>query len=63
MTGGGAQTLEIREDDHPLLPNVIMFAGAGATVSYEPEAVDELGYDRHQIKATINTLINAYGGK
>jgi len=60
---GNPQTLEVREEDHPLLPNVIMFAGAGATVSYEPEAVDELGYDRHQIKATINTLINAYGGK
>lgn len=57
---GNPQTLEVREDDHPLLPNVIMFAGPGATVSYEPEAVEELAYDRHQINATINTLLKAY---
>ena len=57
---GNPQTLEVREDDHPLLPNVIMFAGPGATVSYKPEAVEELAYDRHQIKATINTLVKAY---
>ncbi|WP_374960875.1 NAD-dependent epimerase/dehydratase family protein [Spongiibacter tropicus] len=57
---GNPQTLEVREDDHPLLPNVIMFAGPGATVSYEPEAVEELAYDRHQINATINTLVKAY---
>ena len=37
-----------------------MFAGPGATVSYEPEAVEELAYDRHQINATINTLVKAY---
>lgn len=57
---GNPQTLEVREDDHPLLPNVIMFAGPGATVSYKPEAVEELAYDRHQINATINTLVKAY---
>ena len=57
---GNPQTLEVREDDHPLLPNVIMFAGPGATVSYKPEAVEELAYDRLQINATINTLVKAY---
>ena len=56
---GNPLELEIREDDHPMFPNVIMFAGAGATVSYEPAAEDMavLGYDRHQIKALIKRIV------
>ena len=56
---GNPLELEVREDDHPMFPNVIMFAGAGATVSYEPAAEDMavLGYDRHQIKALIKRIV------
>ncbi|MBB5186214.1 nucleoside-diphosphate-sugar epimerase [Zhongshania antarctica] len=56
---GNPLELEVREDDHPMFPNVIMFAGAGATVSYEPAAEDMavLGYDRHQIKALIKNIV------
>ena len=56
---GNPLELEVRDDDHPMFPNVIMFAGAGATVSYEPAAEDMavLGYDRHQTKALIKRIV------
>lgn len=53
--------LEVRDDDHPMFPNVIMFAGPGATISYEPEAADlaVLRYDRQQIKGLIEEIVAA----
>ena len=60
---GNPQALPVLEDDHPLFPNAIMFAGAGATVSYEVDANDykALGqYDRHQIAPTIRKVLAAY---
>jgi len=55
---------EVREDDHPLLPNAIMFAGVGATVSYEPDAAQTalLGYGRHRVKAMIREVVQAFSG-
>lgn len=59
---GNPQQLEVSDDDHPLLPNVIMFAGPGATVSYEPDAAETklLGYRRGQIAALIPELVAAF---
>ena len=47
-----------------MLPNVIMFAGPGATVSYEPDPEETalLGYGRNRIKALIEEVAKAYGG-
>ena len=56
---GNPQQLEVRDDEHPLLPNIIMFAGVGATVSYEPEDADFLGYRRQQIKPMIAEVVAA----
>nr|WHW29714.1 putative NAD-dependent epimerase/dehydratase family protein [uncultured bacterium] len=58
---GNPVELEVREDDHPLLPNMIMFAGAGASVRYEPSAQDIalLDYDRNQIAAVIQDIVDA----
>lgn len=55
---GNPQTLEVRDDDHPMFPNVIMFAGPGATVSYEPDAAELalLDYDRGQIRPLIRQI-------
>lgn len=60
---GNPVDLEVREDDHPIFPDVIMFAGSGATVSYEPSAeeVAVLDYDRHQIKDLIREIVLAQG--
>ncbi len=61
---GNPQDLDVRDDDHPMFPNVIMFAGPGATVSYEPAAEDMavLGYERHQIRGSIRQIVAAHGG-
>jgi hypothetical protein len=56
---GNPQDLAVTDDEHPFFPNVILFAGAGATVSYEPPA-DELallGYERGCIAAMIDEII------
>ena len=55
---GNPVELEVRDEDHPLFPNVIMFAGAGATVSYEPDVKDMgvLRYDRGQVAPLIREL-------
>jgi dihydroflavonol-4-reductase len=57
---GNPQNLQVSDEDHPLLPNVIMFAGPGATVSYEPDDAAPLDYDRQQILKTITELVQAY---
>lgn len=57
---GNTQALEISEQDHPMLPNVIMFAGAGATIRYEPEDVELLAYDRNQIRGLVKEIVAAY---
>jgi len=54
---GNKQELTILEDDHPLLPNVIMFAGAGASICYE--AGTELDYPRGQIPDLIKSIAEA----
>jgi nucleoside-diphosphate-sugar epimerase len=58
---GNPLELELRDDDHPMFPNVIMFAGAGATVSYEPDADDMavLDYERKQIQGLIQEIVAA----
>ena len=58
---GNPQELVVTDDEHPLFPNIILFAGAGATVSYQPPA-DELallGYDRGGIADMIKEIVAA----
>lgn len=57
---GNTQALDVSEQDHPMLPNVIMFAGAGATIRYEPEDVELLAYDRNQIRGLVKEIVAAY---
>lgn len=58
---GNPRDLDVREDDHPMLPNVIMFAGPGATISYQPDPADMalLNYDRGQIEPLIRQIAAA----
>lgn len=55
---GNPQDLPVLADEHPLLPDAIMFAGRNATVSFEPEN-GELGYGRNRIKDTIRQVVAA----
>lgn len=59
---GAPREFEVRDDDHPLLPNVIMFAGVGATVSYQPDAADTalLGYGRNLVGPMIKEVVAAF---
>jgi nucleoside-diphosphate-sugar epimerase len=57
---GNPQDLPVSEEEHPLFPDVIMYAGRNAVVSYEPEN-GELGYSRHQVKGAVEELVQAYG--
>jgi hypothetical protein len=59
---GNPVELEVRSDDHPPLPNAIMFAGAGATVSYQPDVEETalLGYGRGRVAAMIGEVVEAF---
>lgn len=59
---GNPQQLEVRSDDHPLLPNAIMFAGVGADVEYEP---DDTGfhYSDSCIKDLVKVIVKEYSAK
>lgn len=55
---GNPQDLPVLADEHPLLPDAIMFAGRNATVSFEPEN-GELNYGRNRIQETIKQVVAA----
>jgi hypothetical protein len=57
---GNPQTLDVRSDEHPLLPDIIMFAGRGATVSYTPEGVEELGYGTGRIREEVAAIVASF---
>ncbi|HCN32811.1 MAG TPA: epimerase, partial [Rhodobiaceae bacterium] len=56
---GNSQDLVITEDAHPMMPDIILYAGRNATVSYEPENGD-LNYGRNRIKETIQNIVSSY---
>ncbi|WP_101757217.1 NAD(P)-dependent oxidoreductase [Oceanicoccus sp. KOV_DT_Chl] len=58
---GNPCELEVKDDDHPMLPNAIMFAGAGVTVSYEIDDNTQsvLDYPRQQIRTLISEVVAA----
>jgi hypothetical protein len=56
---GNPIDLPVSTDEHALFPDIILYAGRNATVSYEPDAAD-LGYSRHQIRGAINEVVEAY---
>ena len=57
---GNPQELAVKEDEHPMFPSVIMFAGAGATVHYDTDASEQLGYPRQQISDLISQVVDSY---
>ncbi len=57
---GNPQDLPVSEEEHPLFPDVMLYAGRNAVVSYEPEN-GELGYSRTNVRAAVQELVEAYG--
>ena len=60
---GKPAELEVRAKDHPMLPNIMMFAGVGATVSYQPDPDETalLGYSRGHLRQEIAEVVAALG--
>jgi dihydroflavonol-4-reductase len=56
---GNPVALEVSTDEHPLLPDVILYAGRNAVICYEPDN-GELGYSRNNVRATVAELVQAY---
>lgn len=57
---GNPQNLEVRSDEHPLMPDIIMFAGRNATVSYTPEGAEELGYGTQRVRSVIAEVVASF---
>ena len=51
--------LPVSTDEHPLFPDIILYAGRNATIAYEPDN-GELGYSRGHLSVTIEALVRAY---
>ncbi len=56
---GNETELETRDEEHPLFPDIILYAGRGSTVSYEPDAEETalLGYSRNNVKQAIQEIV------
>jgi dihydroflavonol-4-reductase len=56
---GNPIDLEVSSDEHPLFPDIILYAGRNAVINYEPDN-GELGYSRNNVRAAIDELVAAY---
>jgi dihydroflavonol-4-reductase len=58
-SAGNPMDLDVSEDEHPLFPDVMLYAGRNAVVHYEPDDAD-LGYARNAMGACIEEIVNFY---
>jgi dihydroflavonol-4-reductase len=56
---GNPIDLEVSSDEHPLFPDIILYAGRNAVINYEPDN-GELGYSCNNVRAAIDELVAAY---
>lgn len=59
---GDTTPLEVRDQEHPLLPDFMLFAGRGGSIYYDVDPVDmeELGYRRNDVARTAKLIADAY---
>jgi nucleoside-diphosphate-sugar epimerase len=55
---GKPLTLAITREEHPMFPDIMLYAGRNAVVSYEAD--NSLNYSRNQIADTIKLVTQAY---
>lgn len=53
---GNPKDLPVSTEEHPLLPDAILYAGRNAVVHYEPD-VDNLGYSRNNIRDAVEQVV------
>lgn len=56
---GNPVDLAVSTEEHPLFPDIILYAGRNAVIDYEPDN-GELDYSRHKVRETIEQLVAAY---
>lgn len=56
---GNPTELPVTDEEHPLFPDAILYAGRNAVISYEGEN-GELGYSQNQVADTVAQLVRAY---
>jgi dihydroflavonol-4-reductase len=58
---GDLEPLEVRDQEHPFLPDSAILAGRGSTIFYQADAseVAELNYRQHDIARTIAMIVAA----
>ncbi len=56
---GNPIDLPVSEEEHPLFPDVILYAGRNAVVEYEPEN-GELGYSRNRVREAVDQLVQVF---
>ena len=59
---GHAGEIPALENDHPFLPNAILYAGAGNNIYYEPDAAELklLNYRRNDVRKTLREIVDFY---
>ena len=56
---GRTTDLPVSTEEHPMFPDVMLYAGRNAVVAYEPEN-GELGYSRNRVRQAVEQLVAAY---
>ncbi len=55
---GNPADLPVSRDEHPLLPDMILYAGRNAVVHYDPDVAD-LGYSRANVREAVEQICSA----
>lgn len=58
-SAGNPVQLDVSAEEHPMFPDVMLYGGRNAVISYEPDSVGQ-GYTRNNVRAAIDELVRAY---
>ena len=58
----GRKAPPVLDQEHPMLPDAVIYAGRGNTVYYEPDAAETklLGYRRNDMRRTLREIVDFY---
>ena len=56
---GNPVNLDISTAEHPMLPDILLYAGRNAVINYQPDQ-SEIHYSRNNISATIDSVVDSY---
>ena len=56
---GNPVSLDVSTDEHPMFPDILLYAGRNTVIDYEPDQ-NGINYSRNTISATVDELVKAY---